>query len=123
MDTFGDECVTCNANTPCDEEFESCSGLPSSDVGGGGGACTDQDEGIWSSSSSVDDDDDDVGVAHGRIMTMFVYCATINGGQCILNSTCVGDCLLTFFGYTRDCSTCFGESASCGVDNGCAMTW
>jgi hypothetical protein len=57
-------------------------------------------------------------------MEMYRYCATVNGGACIANSTCIEVCASSaFFGYSDGCSACFGDSSTCSLENGCTLLW
>lgn len=52
-----------------------------------------------------------------------VYCSTVWNGGCFLNVTCVELCFQEEYGYSEDCSKCFGLVPICGVTNNCIMVW
>lgn len=121
MDTFGEECVKCNEESNCDEEFMVCSGIPSSSPSlNSNSACNEGDEQIWIETPNNNEDQND---PVAKVTTMFETCINVNDISCLLNSTCIETCLLEEYGYTTDCATCFGESVTCGVDEGCTLPW
>ena len=132
LDTFGEECVKCNEESNCDEEFMACSGLPSSSssetssssTNSSTSSCSESDERIWietPSNNNNEDENDDDPVA--KVTTMFETCINANDITCLLDTSCIETCLLDEYGYSTDCATCFGESVTCGVDEGCTLPW
>ena len=78
-----------------------------------GGLCdTQQDMMIWA----------DIGGMPGQ-GNQSVFCSTVWNGGCFLNTTCVEQCFQEEYGYTSNCSTCFGQVPVCGVANNCIMVW
>jgi hypothetical protein len=43
------------------------------------------------------------------------------GTGCLLDAACIGECFAGEFGYSQNCSTCFGAVPQCGFDQGCAL--
>ena len=127
LDTFGEECVKCNEESNCDEEFMACSGLPSSSSetssssNSSTSSCNESDEQIWIETPSNNEDENDDPVA--KVTTMFETCIDANDITCLLDTSCIETCLLDEYGYSTDCATCFGESVTCGVDEGCTLPW
>ena len=127
LDTFGEECVKCNEESNCDEEFMACSGLPSSTTTSTNitsSSCNESDEQIWiNTPSSTNNNDNMKNDPVAKVTTMFEICINSNDITCLLDPTCVETCLLDEYGYSIDCATCFGESVTCGVDKGCTLPW
>mmetsp|Transcript_12017 Transcript_12017/g.22331 ORF Transcript_12017/g.22331 Transcript_12017/m.22331 type:complete len:581 (+) Transcript_12017:147-1889(+) len=49
------------------------------------------------------------------------YCSRTYNGGCFLDSDCIETCFEENFGYSSECSSCFGGIPSCSIDNGCLM--
>jgi hypothetical protein len=81
---------------------------------GGGGLCnnTQQDKNIWTTTGGMTGQAD-----------QSVYCSTVWNGGCFLNTSCVDQCFQEEYGYSLQCSTCFGLVPVCGVKNDCIMVW
>jgi hypothetical protein len=81
---------------------------------GGGGLCnnTQQDKNIWTTTGGMTGQAD-----------QSVYCSTVWNGGCFLNTSCVDQCFQEEYGYSSECSTCFGLVPVCGVKNDCIMVW
>ncbi len=78
-----------------------------------GGLCnTQQETSIWTTSGGMTGQAD-----------QSVYCSTVWNGGCFLNTSCVEQCFQEEYGYSSDCSTCFGLVPICGVKNDCIMVW
>jgi len=51
-----------------------------------------------------------------------MYCSiTYNGTGCLLDSSCIKTCFEEKFGYSPDCSSCFGNIPGCIMKEGCLM--
>ena len=47
---------------------------------------------------------------------------TYNGG-CFLNTNCIESCFQEVYGYSEECSSCFGKIPQCSINSGCMMVW
>lgn len=116
-DSLGEECKECNK--PCVEEFGACTGLPptipevdETDEGGGGGKCNANDTQIW-----INDGGEATRPVHSN------YCSREWNDGCFLDTDCIESCFQENYGYTSECSACFGVIPACSVSNGCTSVW
>ena len=126
-DSLGDECKQCN--TPSIEELQVCTGLPenvdeyiaallpeeetSEEISvEEDGKCNEQDTNIWTTNGG-----ELTRPQHSN------FCSRTYNGGCFLDSTCIETCFQLLFGYSEECSSCFGKVPGCSVSNGCTMVW
>ncbi|KAL7541037.1 hypothetical protein ACHAXR_011534 [Thalassiosira sp. AJA248-18] len=102
-DSLGAECQQCNA--PCIEELGVCTGLPDVQVPG---KCNSQDEYMWYEN----------GGQRSRPEQSNFCSRTYNGG-CFLDTDCIETCFQETYGYSAECSSCFGVIPGCSISSGC----
>ena len=51
------------------------------------------------------------------------FCSRTYNGGCFLDSDCIETCFQETYGYSSECSTCFGVIPSCSIGSGCMMVW
>lgn len=51
------------------------------------------------------------------------YCSRTYEGGCFLNTECIESCFQEEYGYSEECSTCFGKIPQCSINSGCMMVW
>ena len=51
------------------------------------------------------------------------YCSRTYNGGCFLNADCIESCFQDEYGYSEDCSSCFGKIPQCSINSGCMMVW
>lgn len=74
------------------------------------GKCNEEDLEIWISTG---------GEVNRPIHSNF--CSRTYNGGCFINSDCIETCFQENYGYSAECSTCFGVIPQCSMNNGC--TW
>lgn len=51
------------------------------------------------------------------------YCSReYNEGGCFLDSACIESCFQEVYGYSAECSKCFGDMPTCSIASGCMMS-
>ena len=79
----------------------------------GGGKCNAQDLEQWITNGG-----------ESNRPTQSNYCSReYNDGGCLLDSECVETCFQEMYGYSEECSACFGGVPGCSVSNGCTFLW
>eukprot|EP00529_Nitzschia_sp_RCC80_P006024 CAMPEP_0113504538 /NCGR_PEP_ID=MMETSP0014_2-20120614/34768_1 /TAXON_ID=2857 /ORGANISM="Nitzschia sp." /LENGTH=995 /DNA_ID=CAMNT_0000399653 /DNA_START=443 /DNA_END=3430 /DNA_ORIENTATION=- /assembly_acc=CAM_ASM_000159 len=108
-DSLSQECQECNI--PCTQELDTCIGFPDEAAPpSGSGKCDSADLEIWNSGNGD----------QGRV-EQSEFCSLQYGGTgCLLGETCIQECFQEEYGYSAECSTCFGAIPSCGLALGCA---
>lgn len=76
-----------------------------------GGLCNENDLIIWR----------DQGGQVNRTLHSNFCSREYNGVGCLLDTACVEECFSSTFGYSQNCSTCFGAVPQCSFDTGCAL--
>ncbi|KAG7344185.1 paraquat-inducible protein A domain containing protein [Nitzschia inconspicua] len=76
-----------------------------------GGLCNENDLSIWQ---------EEGGQVNRTIHSNFCS-RQYNGVGCLLDTACIEECFATTFGYSQNCSTCFGAIPQCSFDSGCAL--
>ena len=52
------------------------------------------------------------------------YCSReYNNLGCLLDATCIERCFQDVYGYSDDCSVCFGKIPGCSIEAGCLLVW
>ena len=52
------------------------------------------------------------------------YCSReYNNLGCLLDATCIERCFQEVYGYSDDCSVCFGKIPGCSIEAGCLLVW
>ncbi|KAL7467702.1 hypothetical protein ACHAXS_011451 [Conticribra weissflogii] len=74
------------------------------------GKCNEEDLEIWIST---------MGEVNRPVHSNF--CSRTYNGGCFINSDCIETCFQEIYGYSAECSTCFGVIPQCSMNNGC--TW
>jgi hypothetical protein len=76
------------------------------------GLCNEQDIALW-----TDYGGDAIRPTHST------FCSReYNGGVCLTNAECIEECFQTTYGYSDECSSCFGGIPLCSLGQGCALT-
>lgn len=127
-DSLGEACKQCN--TPCIEELQVCTGLPDplpeiieeeeetvdetidtteeSTTTTISGKCNEEDVSIWNNNNG-----------ESARPEQSNFCSRTYNGGCFLDSSCIESCFQSMFGYSEECSVCFGQVPSCSVSSGC----
>ncbi len=92
---------------PTVPEFQSTS---NNNATAGEGKCNAQDQAIWKMNGG-----------NVSLAPQGDYCARSYNGGCILNTTCSGLCFQDLYGYSANCTRCYGQMFPCGVGIGCAL--
>lgn len=87
-------------------------------VGGGDGnntadgKCNAQDYQIWITEGAED-----------KLPERSYYCSLEWNGGCFLDGDCVERCFQENYGYSQECSSCFGVIPTCSSANDCLLVW
>lgn len=76
------------------------------------GKCTEQDLQIW-----IDEGAED------KRPELSNYCSREWNGGCFLDADCIKQCFQENYGYSEECSGCFGAIPTCSIASGCLMAW
>jgi len=69
---------------------------------------TEQDVGIWTANGG-----ESTRPEHSN------FCSREYNGGCFLDSDCIETCFQETYGYSKECSTCFGMIPACSIENDC----
>ena len=105
-----DPSITSDTSNNLNSLSDNNTAIASNDTGLLGGICNKQDIEIWTENGGETNRP-----KHSN------FCSRTYNGGCFVNSGCIETCFQETFGYSADCSTCFGTIPSCSMNNGC--TW
>mmetsp|Transcript_346 Transcript_346/g.745 ORF Transcript_346/g.745 Transcript_346/m.745 type:complete len:594 (+) Transcript_346:121-1902(+) len=80
--------------------------------------------GTASSNGKCNEEDLEIWISTGGEVNRPVhsnFCSRTYNGGCFINSDCIETCFQENYGYSAECSTCFGVIPQCSMNNGC--TW
>lgn len=128
-DSLGEECSQCNK--PCIEKLNICTGLPAKileednnaittqvTISSGGKCNAEQDINIW-----VTNNGEQSRPSHSNFCSRIFNNGGLNKGGCLLDRDCIENCFQLMYGYSAECSSCFGEVPTCSVGSGCTAVW
>jgi hypothetical protein len=111
---LGLSAVIFSSRDPTLTSIENIDGNNTNSTNSTNSACNAQDIQIWR---------DNGGVAERPAQSNF--CSRdytgYSGNACLTNAQCIEDCFQKEYGYSPECTTCFGSIPLCSISNGCTV--
>ena len=119
VDSLGETCQECNINAGCIEGLAKCTGLPPIDDEA-------QQQPAVSEGKCTNEQDKQTWITHGGEATRpehSNYCSREYNNGCLLDAACIEMCFQEEYGYSAECTSCFGVVPTCSVISGCTEFW